>query len=151
MSWRTLKCSVAMVLFCVGAGWILGQGLAWGSVICNKKQMENNKRCDDGYDNSTYCVSRSTSTCTAQPGSDLISVPSGASWAQSCSEPSAVNTAHCVMQEEDEPCLQKYNCVIATTMIGEEEIEYCKAGMTWEPQAWWYTPKALSPTCTPGS
>jgi len=144
MRWRSLKCCVAMVLFCVGVGWIFGYGLAWG-VECNKKRLQAVTHCDANYDAQTYCVNRDTSpesSCTSQPGAAGFTGISGDEWSPGCDDPAdpPVNSHHCVLEDPDPDCLQKYNC---TVTIG------CESTSAYTPTAWYTAHKAISPSCTP--
>lgn len=146
MSWRSLKCCVAMVLFCVGVGWIFVCGLAWG-VECNMKKLEKSAHCDAGYHDLTYCSQRpgTAGQCTIQqPGAagDIVG-ESGPEWSPGCYGPGVINTDHCVVQQEAK-CLQKYNCV--------EEGGQCKIGPAYTIEGentYYQSPKGTSPSCSP--
>jgi hypothetical protein len=145
MSWRSLKCCVAMVLLCVGVGCIFVYGLAWG-VECNTKRLENNAHCDAGYHDLTYCSQRlaTSAQCTLQPGAagDFVG-GSGPEWSPGCHGPGVINTDHCVVQEEAN-CLQKYNCV--------EEGGQCQTGPAYTIEGedtYYQSRKGISPSCTP--
>lgn len=147
MSWRSLKCCVAMVLFCVGVGWIFSYGLAWG-VECNKKRLSTNAHCDAGYDAQTYCSQRSInpeSDCTSQPGASGFTVGGGGpEWPPGCDDPAdpPVNSHHCELEDPDPNCLKKYNCVMPP-------LGFCEPGTAYTPEAWYTSDKAISPSCTP--
>ncbi len=142
MSWRMFKCFAVTVLFCVGAGWILGQGLAWsaGDPVCNEEKMSNEQHCDAEFDEDTYCAKRLIGEeCTGTPGA-AGNPSSGPKWSIECIE-GDLNTDHCETEDEAK-CLQKYNCVAPSLS--------CEAGTVYTPEAWWKTTKAISPSCVVG-
>jgi len=140
MSWRTLMCSAAMVVFCVGAGWLLGQGLAWGAV-CNKKPLKSATKCDSNFPDGTDCGGRSSSDCEASLGADYKAT--APSWAPGCNSAGSNKWDHCVMQSSDQNCLQKYYC--------DYSYSFCGLGAAYSPTSYWTAPKAISPSCTPAT
>lgn len=147
MSSRRLKCCVAMVVFCVGVGWIFGYGLALG-VDCNTKRLLAKTHCDADYDELTYCSHRGgQSTCESQPGAEGDTVGgSGEEWSPGCNDGVGVNSDHCELEEPDGNCLQKYNCCYNTETGG------CWAGSAYKPDGvdtYYQSDKARSPSCTP--
>ena len=102
MSRRSFKCSVAMVLFCGGVGWILAQGIAW-AVPCNKKTMKAAQHCDAGYDSAGYCSARTgpATNCEGNPGAEGQPQTSGPSRCPGCNDPGQDNMNHCELLKED--------------------------------------------------
>lgn len=151
MCWKTLKSPVAMVVLCVGAGWILSQGLAWGIGTCNTKKVKNGSAedCDVDYADSTWCSHSSRqgseSGCETQLGADGSKGSGAGSWYQECEE-GGENSNHCVLNGKK--CLQKYDCVYDDSDPFNDKP--CQADSEHTPEAWWYTNEATSPDCVVG-
>lgn len=138
---------VAFCLLTPIVSWLATAGFSRAMETCNGILMGPDiGACWAEYDDAVLCGSRSSeSECESSPGAGMAwstwPVPATSYYAE-CSEQTGPNTAHCVMAQEPEQCIQKYYC--------DWDGEKCDPGAAWDPESWWATNKALSPSCVPG-